>query len=183
MNYLYGSYLVAKNKLQDLQFSREVPNRYYPKGSTMKMYQDFYGPMTEILPNLYLGSSFNASNYDELQNNNITVIFNITHEISNYYDNNPNIKYYQFPIKDNGKEDITNILLQTADLINYHVNKGDRILVHCYMGASRSVSVILYYLIKYHNMPLNDALNYVKEKRPVVNPTCKFYYELQMLVK
>lgn len=49
------------------------------------------------------------------------------------------------------------------------------VLVHCMAGASRSASVIIYYLIKYHNFSFDHALTHVKEKRPIVNINKWFY--------
>ena len=130
------------------------------------------------MKNLYLGSSFNAYDKEEVLNNKINVIFNITVEIPNFHEN---IIYYNYPIKDNGIENITQILLTASNKIHYHICNGDTILVHCYMGASRSASVIIYYLMKYHKINLKNALCSIKNKRAVVNLTEKFYDDLKQL--
>ena len=53
-------------------------------------------------------------------------------------------------------------------------NKNKKILVHCFMGASRSVSIIINYLIKKYKYTLSDAINFIKQKRPFINPNNKF---------
>jgi predicted protein tyrosine phosphatase len=52
-------------------------------------------------------------------------------------------------------------------------------LVHCYAGRSRSVTVVLAYLIKYHNMLLSDALHHVASLRPGVFPNTGFINQLE----
>ena len=42
-------------------------------------------PASKILDYLYLGSEWNASNLDELRQNNITHILNVTREIDNFF--------------------------------------------------------------------------------------------------
>ena len=63
-------------------------------------------------------------------------------------------------------------------------NPDGNILVHCYMGASRSATIVLYYLMKEMKNESGDpvthkeALEYLKSKRPVVNPTHRFTKDL-----
>ena len=52
------------------------------------------------------------------------------------------------------------------------------VFVHCFMGSSRSATIIIAYLMKYHNYKLDDALVYVKEKREVVNLNKDFFKQL-----
>ena len=40
---------------------------------------------TMILPHLYLGSEWNASNFDELKANNIGYVLNVSREIDNFF--------------------------------------------------------------------------------------------------
>jgi protein-tyrosine phosphatase len=51
------------------------------------------------------------------------------------------------------------------------------------MGASRSASIVIYYLMKKYNYSLNDAIVFCKNKRLLVNPTILFYDELSELEK
>ncbi len=50
----------------------------------------------------------------------------------------------------------------------------DKIFIHCFMGGSRSVSVILYYLITEKKMKLDDAITLIRNKRPFINPNNRF---------
>ena len=58
-------------------------------------------PASKILDYLYLGSEWNASNFDELKQNNITHILNVTREIDNFYP--ASFKYKNIRVWDLGK--------------------------------------------------------------------------------
>ena len=46
------------------------------------------------------------------------------------------------------------------------------------MGASRSATILAYYLIKENGMNVKEAYDFLKNKRNLVNPTYKFYKDL-----
>jgi protein-tyrosine phosphatase len=178
MDYIFGSFYILKNKIWVLDFSKNTV-RIKPKLPWYRKYIYFYSESNQIINNLYLGSSFNAYSISELTNKKINVIINITEEIDNFHENNLSMTYYRFPIKDNNQDDISDIIEQTYDLIDEHLSKGDGILVHCFMGASRSATVIIYYLMKKYNITYEQALSYVSNKRKVVNLSYKFDWVLR----
>lgn len=172
MDYIFGSLYILKNKLWYVDFN-SVP-RIGPKLSWYEQYKYFYSESNEIINNLYLGSSFNAYSINELADKNINVIINVTEEIDNFHENNLDITYYRFPIKDNNHDDIRPILEQTYNIIDHHLNNGDSILVHCYMGASRSAAVVINYLMRKNKISYEHAYEAVSSKRPLVNLSEKF---------
>jgi len=153
-------------------------NRYYDKISYIDQYSAMIGEPTYIIDNIYLGSAHNAANYQQLRKLEIKTVINVTKDIYNHYENE--FKYYQHPINDDDTSNISKILKETYT--NIEENKDGNILIHCLMGASRSCSVILYYLIKKHKMTLEEALKFVKEKRFVINPNLRFINEIKKLV-
>ena len=44
-------------------------------------------------------------------------------------------------------------------------------LIHCLVGRSRSVTIVMAYLMKYHDMDVDQALKYVVDKRSYANPS------------
>ena len=54
------------------------------------------------------------------------------------------------------------------------IDSADKILVHCAVGVSRSVSMVIAYLIIKKNMSYDEALKLVKEKRKVAFPNPAF---------
>ncbi len=175
MDYIFGSYYILKNKFWFFDFlKKRTTQRIEPKLPWYRQYGYFYSESNQIIDNLHLGSSFNAYSLSELTNKKINVVINVTEEIDNFHENKLGITYYRFPIKDNNYDDISEILEQTYDLIDKHLTKGDGLLVHCYMGASRSASVIIYYLMRKYNWTYDKSLLYVSEKRKLINLTHKF---------
>lgn len=69
--------------------------------------------------------------------------------------------------------------------IAYHfidnaVSSGNKVLVHCMAGVSRSVSTVTYYLMKKYNINFFYAFNYIQSKRSIANPNNSFRYQLIM---
>ena len=58
--------------------------------------------------------------------------------------------------------------------VMHNALKNGHVLVNCQMGISRSVSLVIAYLIRYHNMTFYDAKNYVQRYRPCANPNLAF---------
>jgi len=135
-----------------------------------------YNP-TYIIDNLYLGSAYNASNKELLQSYNIRYIINITNEISNHFPDD--FVYFNFKILDNNKDSIFTFLDESLKIIKkYQKNEDGAILIHCFMGASRSATVVAHYLIKEHDLTPDLAIVFLKEKRITVNLTNRFYNDL-----
>jgi Dual specificity phosphatase, catalytic domain len=154
------------------------PVSYYSEYST------FFSYPTLIVDNIFLGSAFNAASYDTLKDLKIKVIMNATSEISDYYPDDDFI-YLRYKLYDNNKHSIKRYLEKAYNDIKYHQqNTKDNILIHCFMGASRSASIVIYYLMKTQkhtdgtSFSFDDAINYVKEKRNIVNPTFKLTKDL-----
>jgi len=136
-----------------------------------------------IIDNIYLGSAQNSANYNQLKNNNIGLIINVTDEISNYYPNE--FEYYNIKILDINSSSLINSfnsVLNTIEIFNKK-NQGKNILVHCYMGCSRSASILLIYIIIKHNMNYEDALKYLENKKANVNINITFINEIKKYIK
>ena len=132
-----------------------------------------------ITDRLYLGNSCNARNYYELENNNIGMIINSSPCISNYFENE--FTYYNVEVKDILGADIYSHLNKVVTTMHNYLEEHPQknIFVHCFMGSSRSATIIIAYLIKYKNYTLRDALSYVKGKREVVNLNQDFFTQLR----
>ncbi|KAF7264751.1 hypothetical protein GWI33_022477 [Rhynchophorus ferrugineus] len=55
---------------------------------------------------------------------------------------------------------------------------GGRILVFCVAGVSRSATLCIAYLMKYHQLTLLEAFDHVKKIRPKIHPNCGFFQQL-----
>lgn len=151
--------------------------RILPEVGKLTEHSWFFSNPTHIIDNVYLGSAYNAATKDILQENEISVIFNITKEIRNYFPED--FTYYRCCLNDDNKDSIAEHLETVYKQILYHQeNSTGNILIHCYMGRSRSASVVIYYLMKKLKYSFNDAIDYILLKRPIVNPTFRFTKDL-----
>jgi hypothetical protein len=90
------------------------------------------------------------------------------------------IKYLRVPIYDDCTYHISNYIKEAMDFIdNACNNKNGNILIHCYMGSSRSASIVLAYLIYKYNYSLSDALLFLKDKRNIVNINVNFIDDIK----
>ena len=133
--------------------------------------------MSRIKDYLYLGSLDDSNDKEFLLNNNIKTIINLTYNYDNIiYDD---IKYYKIETLDNEKQPIIYVINKVNKLINENKNNGN-ILVHCYVGKSRSATCIIGYLIDEYKMTLEKSIRYTKERRNIINPNNGFIKQLMI---
>ncbi|KAI8643683.1 protein-tyrosine phosphatase-like protein [Parasitella parasitica] len=70
-------------------------------------------------------------------------------------------------------------LSKAIDIIDRARNAGQTILVHCQCGVARSASVIIAYIMKTYNMPMQDAYNHVKKLAPPISPNLGLLFQLR----
>ena len=134
---------------------------------------------THIIDSIYLGNAYNASNFTDLEQTNIGMIVNITEEIPNYYPDN--FDYYNIHTLDDNKHHIKPYITSALEYImNYQLEHPSKnILVHCFMGSSRSAGIVVaYYSLKF-NKSIDESIAYVKDKRWIVNINTTFIQDLK----
>lgn len=181
-NYLLALPKVIYDKSYDFYYNKvdRKFKRIYPDNSYLEQYSTFVYPPTEIIDNIYLGSAFNAACFYQLKTLNIGLILNVTKEITNYYPDE--FVYHKFRIYDDNKENINSYLDDAYQtIIKYQSKCKKNIFIHCFMGASRSASIMIYYLMKKHKMKLEDALTFLKTKRDIINLSESLLMELKNL--
>ena len=94
---------------------------------------------SELLPYLYLGTEWNASNYDALISKNITHILNVSSEVDNFFPDS--FKYLNIRVLDIDQTDLIKEFDRTNKFIQEAKEQSTCCLVHCKMGVSRSASV------------------------------------------
>jgi protein tyrosine phosphatase len=146
----------------------------------------------QVIPNLFIGSVEASTDFDFIQKHNISIIVNCSKDIENkfslnllkpieaapqivqdwLFDNSFYIKYYRIPVDDNGKkEEIDNFYKLVKELLPFialEYSKGKHILVHCLAGNQRSAAFICAFLMHAKKFTLNEAIEYLLEKKPNV---------------
>ena len=95
------------------------------------------------------------------------------------------ITYYKQNIEDNEAEasKMGGSLRDAASFISSAIKGGNRVLVHCAAGASRSATVVLAYLVLHEKTSLRDAFGELWRKRPCTWPNDGFMGALISLEK
>jgi hypothetical protein len=139
----------------------------------------------EILPGkLYLGpkSCADENAGESLREANITGIVNCTEDCQCHHE--PSIEYCRVSVRDEDFADIGIYLESATKFIHHHVDvQQGAVVVHCRQGISRSASVVIAYLMRYHGMSLEEAYVLAKTRRPLVNPNPGFWKQLQEFEK
>nr|WAW78376.1 dual-specificity phosphatase 14a [Paralichthys olivaceus] len=134
------------------------------------------GGIAQITPNLFLSRGNVASNRSLLLSKGITCVVNATIELPNF--NWPHMEYVKVPLADMPHSPISLYFDSVADKIHSVGRKRGAVLVHCAAGVSRSASLCLAYLMKYHRVSLAEAHAWVKARRPVIRPNGGFWRQL-----
>ena len=127
-----------------------------------------------------LGSQDVAAHLSILERYNVTHILNLASCVENFYPEQFQYKYIK--IEDYPEAQILPHFETAFEFINEGMKFGC-VLVHCNAGVSRSVTVVVAYLMKTKNMSLKQALDLVKTKRPTMCPNEGFQTQLQTYEK
>ncbi|KAK3739731.1 hypothetical protein QZH41_016178, partial [Actinostola sp. cb2023] len=132
--------------------------------------------MSEITENhLYLGSLRIAMEEKQLQERGITDIINVSMEERKY---KIPVKCMIIKINDTCDSNISLYFDIVADKIENVRKERGKVLVHCMAGVSRSATLVIAYLMKYHKMTMKDSYELVKKKRPIISPNPGFWNHL-----
>ena len=135
---------------------------------------------------LYISSYKTASTITDLKNLKITNIINCSGDLCENLKPDPSsikIEYLTLNIRDNVSENIECLFFKCIDYINEVKEKKGRVLIHCYKGVSRSVSIVIAYLIYLYKWSYDKAFDFVQSKRSIANPNIGFYLQLKTFHK
>lgn len=132
--------------------------------------------INHIIDNIYLGDSTHSE--DELIELGISYVFNVT---PNKYREYKKIIDVNIPIQDIYEQNIMDIYPEVSKHLKELNDKGIKIYVHCHAGISRSASLVILYIMMYHNMDFDDAFKYVRERRYCIQPNPSFAEQLKIL--
>lgn len=143
-------------------------------------------PSEIIKQRLYLGNAIHSGNIKILLDLGISHIVNVSRLMGNVFENSHaiNVQYHRIPISDVRSADIEKYFESAYQYITEVLkDNGNRILVHCQHGISRSSSVVIAYLIKRHQWTLKEAHKFVKAKRRSTKPNPGFIEKLRQWEK
>ncbi|XP_028765235.1 dual specificity protein phosphatase PHS1 [Neltuma alba] len=138
-----------------------------------------------VTNSLFIGGALAARSVYTLQHLGITHILCLcTNEIGQSDSQFPDLfKYKNFYVCDDIDSNISSIFEEACDFIDHVEQKGQRILVHCFEGKSRSVTLVLAYLMLRKKFTLLEAWNILKRVHRRAQPNDGFAKILQELDK
>lgn len=136
-------------------------------------------PINKVTDSVFIGDKNGASDIRILLNYGITHIINCAAEIPNYFESD-HFSYLKLDLLDTN-DSLSPAIQQSCKFIKdtLQQNHNAKIFVHCRMGRSRSASVVIYYLMKEHNIDFVDAFFELKMVRPIIDPNDS--YRLQLM--
>jgi protein-tyrosine phosphatase len=124
--------------------------------------------MDEVATNLFIGSIENVEKTQPLREHGITTTISLTH--ADYSEKVPvGMDMLRHPMVDGPQADFDTFARAVRDAVTA-LRDGDRVLVCCSAGASRSPAVAATALAVVSDLDLNDAFQQVSSRRPVVDP-------------
>ena len=151
-----------------------------------------------ILPHLYISNLESSEDIQKLGANNIranvTAMSDPKSEATRKMYNDYGIGYMFVKMDDSPSENAVQYFDSTSDFIDRYIQAGQNVLINCYAGISRSVTIAMNYILKKlyerakqngQNIDPEDAVNkvmdIVRRGRPIANPNPGFMS--QLLVK
>lgn len=125
---------------------------------------------------IFVGGSLAASSLPALKALGVTHVLNCCDRIPCQFQKA--MTYKVVSVYDVQGADITQHFAEALAFIDEAGGADGRILVHCMVGASRSVSIVLAWLVSRQRMPLKDAYVHVKRARNVARPNRAFCEQL-----
>ena len=130
--------------------------------------------MDYICDNIFLGDNIAASNETYLKENNIGAVVNCAKDlISNYIE----IKFLELYLYDLSIE----IIIPKFEVAYKFIKEysDNNILIHCLQGKSRSVSLVIFYLMKEKGWDYDTCIKFIKERRPSISPNIGYVDQLR----
>lgn len=189
MDYVYKTYCISRMLLdkssgyvlnKELKEFKKTERVYGDNKGVLGSIYDLTYDSSLITDNIYLGNAYNARDYYRLKQDNIGLIVNCTRDIPNYFESTGEFQYERVDVQDVNDANILPYIKKCVPKIEKYIKKNPEknVLVHCFMGSSRSATIVIGYIMKKFKLRRRDALNLAKEKRDLVNINTDFFEQL-----
>lgn len=133
---------------------------------------------SKILDWLYIGTHQNALDKKELKSLKIKHILNCASECQSVQDKDYNYKHLKLIDKPNYQ--IIDHFNSAIVFLEEAQASNSKVLVHCKMGLSRSVSIVISFLMKSYHYTPQQAYRYIKARRENIYPNIGFMEQLRL---
>lgn len=128
---------------------------------------------------IFLGNISAASSIPTLKKLRIGAVLTVAEELLlDYTNQNYEVNHLKILASDVEHFDLSQHFPQCFDFIVSNQTKTN-VLIHCYAGVSRSVTITIAYLMKFYGLGFKKALAMVREKRKQIYPNSGFVSQLK----
>ncbi|ELP92469.1 dual specificity protein phosphatase, putative [Entamoeba invadens IP1] len=131
--------------------------------------------ISEIDNGIFLGSQHHASDQFLLEKLKIVAILSVC-DIEPYY--SKKYSYKTISIIDLPETSILQYFDECVEFLMEKKRKRENVLVHCLAGVSRSATICVAYIMNTKSMSRDEAIQYVRTRRPVIQPNSGFMAQL-----
>lgn len=146
-----------------------------------------FSHVDEVWPNIFIGDEKTALELEGLKVLGVTHVLNAAEGTVNSVRTGAgfycgaNIQYLGVEAEDKPTFDLSQHFSATTRFIHQALNHPhNKVLVHCVMGRSRSVTLVLAYLMKKHALTAAQAIQHVRRRRCIL-PNHGFIRQLRAL--
>jgi protein-tyrosine phosphatase len=133
---------------------------------------------------VFISGKFGATHIPSLILRGITSVINMCAEFETHKElEDTEIHQRRFPLYDDKRENLEVQLEGVLVHLFKELQNGNKVLVNCRMGYSRSGSIIVVYLMLTQHLSFKDALSMARQYRPVINPNEGFVKQIEEFSK
>ena len=125
---------------------------------------------------LFLSGQMAASNLECLQALGVTHVLNCCERIPCKF--KARLRYRVLPVMDTKASDIRKYIPDALSFLDEVLEARGKVLVHCMVGASRSVALVLAWLVARERVPLREAFKQLRAVRRPARPNRSFCQQL-----
>jgi hypothetical protein len=140
----------------------------------------------EIIAGVWLSGCFTGDIAAWCKTHNFTHILNAggSHARTVAYNTKQSpsdINYMELEINDKPTQTLSGVLESSYNFIHDAIEKQGKILIHCVWGQSRSISCLIYFLMKHSKLSFDRAMTIIKDKKPTVRLDDAFERQLRSI--
>ena len=132
--------------------------------------------LLEVVDNLFLGDKNTVKEQSKLDRDGFSLVVTAAGGVGLQLPDG--FTHVRLHVRDNGEDSLLPELDTVVELIDKHLSRGDKVLVHCMAGLSRSPAVIMAYPIRYRRLTVEEALDVVRRVRPRARPRGRLMEDL-----
>ena len=181
----YAHLLIVKLWNRVFYGSNEEPERVGEAYKSMwDKWSDFWTDApSEVLPNLFVGSAKNAADAGSLERLNIQYVVNCTCDLPNFHEGVESAPTYgRVPLSDVAGASLfavrDSVEVVVAEVLE-RLSKGEPTLIHCMMGASRSVAIATLCMMKMKQIPAREAYARILLRRRAAKINTSFLRDVE----